>query len=117
MHFKLDENLPADAAEFLRISGDEASNVLEQGLRGHSDFKIAERCRRDRQVIVTFDLDFADVRVYPPAMFSGIIVLRLKRKGHDVVIRLFERILDSLIRYTLEGRLWIVDERRIRVRE
>jgi predicted nuclease of predicted toxin-antitoxin system len=41
MKFKIDENLPVEAAESLRQMGYEATTVLEQGLGGGADARIA----------------------------------------------------------------------------
>ena len=117
MHFKIDENLSEDVAERFCLSGFEASTVIEQGLKGYSDESIAEMCRSAKHVIVSLDLDFGDVRDYPPSEFSGIIVLRLSRQGHDAVLRVINRVISNLKRETVTGRLWIVDEHRLRIRE
>jgi|GEM_PF-3361046 len=53
MHLKLDENLPPDAAQLLRVNGFTASTVIEQGLWGVGDPTLAAKCRQNRQVIVT----------------------------------------------------------------
>ena len=37
MRFKLDENLPVEAAEFLRSAGHDARTVLEQGMGGRQN--------------------------------------------------------------------------------
>lgn len=79
MHFKLDENLSSDAAELFRIRGYEASTVMEQGLGGSPDDLIALKCKREGYAIVTLDMDFGDIRLYPPSEYAGIIVLRLSR--------------------------------------
>src|SRR5436190_1527827 len=47
------------------------STVYDQGLRGHDDGDIADVCRREQRALVTLDLDFSDVRVYPPAHYPG----------------------------------------------
>jgi hypothetical protein len=37
-----------------------------KGCVGHSDAEIAQVCQREARVLVTMDLDFADIRAYPP---------------------------------------------------
>lgn len=116
MPFKLDENLHPDAAEFLRQSGHDAVTVYEQGLRGFHDSDIAKVCGREQRSLVTLDLDFADVRNYPPANYSGIIVLRLADQSRTAVLRVLQRLLPALRTESLVGKLWIVDEVQIRIR-
>ena len=77
--FKVDENLPTEAAELLASAGYDAVTVGDQRMVGQPDTNVAAVCRREGRAIVTLDLDFADIRVYPPSDCAGIIVLRLAR--------------------------------------
>ncbi len=80
MTFKVDENLPVDAAELLREAGYDTATVLEQRLSGAVDSAVASFCRQEGRTLVTLDLDFADSRAYSPAQYPGLIVLRLKQQ-------------------------------------
>ena len=75
MLFKIDENLHSDAADLLRQHGHDALTVHEQGLQGGADSDIADVCRHEERAFVTLDLDFSDIRNYPPKDYHGIIVL------------------------------------------
>ena len=66
MRFKLDENLPAEAADLLRDAGYDAVTVLEQEMSGETDASVAAVCEQEGRVLVTLDTDFADLRTYPP---------------------------------------------------
>jgi predicted nuclease of predicted toxin-antitoxin system len=113
--FKIDENLPVLVAEVLRQSGHEAHTVQEEGLGGSNDQIVARAILAEGRALVTLDLDFADVRVYPPANYGGIIVIRGK-KGQTVISRVMPVILEALKREPLKGCLWIVQANRIRIR-
>lgn len=65
---------------------------------------------------MTLDLDFADIRTYPPDEHPGLIVLRLARQDKPHVVDVFRRTLKAVGHESLEGRLWIVEEKRIRIR-
>ena len=79
MRFKLDENVPVELADLLRSNGHEVRTVPEEGLKGVGDARIADVCRWEQRALITFDLDFADVRSYPPEEHPGLVVLRLAR--------------------------------------
>jgi predicted nuclease of predicted toxin-antitoxin system len=79
MRFKIDENLPIEVADLLRQAGYEASTIYDQNLVGEVDENIAEICQTEQRVLVTLDLDFADIRAYPPEKYPGLIVMRLKQ--------------------------------------
>lgn len=116
MRFKLDENLPAEAAGLLRKAGHDATTVLEQDMGGESDPDVAAVCRHEARVLVTFDTDFADIRTYPPERHAGLLVFRLQRQDRLHVLDVLRRLLPLLAREPIEGLLWIVEEERIRVR-
>ncbi|MFQ5507305.1 MAG: DUF5615 family PIN-like protein [Planctomycetota bacterium] len=75
MEFKIDENLPEQAAAVLSLAGHDATTVKEQELAGASDRHLASLCRHEKRAFVTLDLDFADIRVFPPTEYPGLIVL------------------------------------------
>ena len=117
VEFKVDESLHSDAATLLRSLGHDAVTVYEQRLRGGSDAEVADVCRRESRALVTLDLDFADIRAYPPTEYQGIIVLRLRDQSRQSALSVLERILPLLGTEPLAGRLWIADESQVRIRE
>ena len=116
MRFKLDENLHPDASVVLRRAGHDVETVWDERLQGAADSRLAGVLKLERRVSVTFDVGFADIRAYPPGDFAGLIVLRLQRQDRRSVVHVFTRLLHSLKERSLAGQLWIVDERRVRVR-
>ena len=73
-------------------------------------------CKSEGRIFVTLDLDFADIRTYPPDEHPRIIVLRPARQDKLHVLDVFRRTLKAVGHEPLEGRLWIVEEKRIRIR-
>jgi len=116
MKFKIDENLPVEVGELLREAGYDAATVLEQHLGGGTDSDIATVCQRERRALITLDTGFADLRVYPPGEYSGLIVLRLRRQDKPYVLGVIGRLMSIFSVESLEGHLWIVEEGRVRIR-
>jgi predicted nuclease of predicted toxin-antitoxin system len=117
MRFKVDENLPPDAAEVLRQEGHEVLTVFDQGLRNHTDPEVIAACQRENLTLLSLDLDFSNILVFPPEKFAGLIVLRLHRPGRTAVTGLIRRLLPHLATGPVVGKLWVVDEARIRIRQ
>ncbi len=117
MKFKIDENLPGEFAAVLGQAGFEAATVAEEKLSGATDSVLLDRCRAETRVLVTLDLDFANVQTHPPGTHSGIVVFRSKTQDKLTLISLLERIVPVLKSRSPEGQLWIVQPDRIRVRE
>lgn len=116
MQFKIDENLPVEVAERLQQAGYEAATVYDQNLAGEDDHKLALVCQAEQRALITLDTDFADIRTYPPGQYAGLVVLRLKHQDKGSVLKVVARLVTAFATEKLEGYLWIVDEKRIRVR-
>jgi predicted nuclease of predicted toxin-antitoxin system len=116
MKFKIDENLPIECAEILRESGFEADTVYDEGLNGNPDSIIFNVCTQERMVLITLDLDFSDIRTYPPNTHFGIIIFRLNNQSKLKIIQKLKRVIHIMGIELLEGCIWIVDEQRIRIR-
>ena len=116
MKLKTDENLPNTIAELLREAGHDALTVAEQGLGGHNDTNVAAVCMSEGRALVTLDVGFANVQAYPPADYAGLVVLRLTRQDKASALSAVRRIMPLLDQEPLRGRLWIVDEARLRIR-
>jgi predicted nuclease of predicted toxin-antitoxin system len=98
MKFKVDENLPVDIA-------------------GIYDISISKICQNEQRILLTLDLGFSDIRTYPPSEYEGIIVVRLNRQDKTHVMDIARRVLSVLPQEEIKGKLWIVDEKRIRIRQ
>jgi predicted nuclease of predicted toxin-antitoxin system len=117
MEFKIDENLPIEVAGILRASGHDARTIHDQQMVGKPDPGLALVCQSERRALITLDLDFADIRAYPPGDHPGIIVLRPLTQSKPSVVALVEQRLPLIEVEPLHGRLWIVQENGLRIRE
>lgn len=117
MRFKLDENLPLEACRLLRKSGFDAMSVWDQEMVGASDQELARVCLAENRVLMNFDLDFANIRSYPPSQFAGLVVFRLLAQDKRHLLSVLERTIPLFKRDSPFRQLWIIEEDRIRIRE
>lgn len=99
-----------------RSAGHECDTAPEEGLGGAADPPIYRRCQQEGRVLLTLDLGFADIRVYPPDESSGIMVFRPHEPDRDRILRLVRHAVAALEHEPIAQSLWIVEETRIRVR-
>jgi predicted nuclease of predicted toxin-antitoxin system len=92
MQFKLDENLPPSAAELLRSLGHDVMTVYDQGLQSCIDPEVLAACQGEGKILLSLDLDFSNILVYPPERYAGLIVLRLHKPGPKAVLSLLRRV-------------------------
>ncbi|MEW6350118.1 MAG: DUF5615 family PIN-like protein [Thermodesulfobacteriota bacterium] len=116
MKFKIDQNLFREFAQVLIAAGHDAATVYEEALSGAPDVQVLATCLEEGRAIVTLDLDFTDIRLYPPEKYPGIIVFRVHSQDKEYLLWCLNRLLPFLETEPLDGRLWIVEEDRIRLR-
>ena len=116
MRIKLDQNLPQDLVQVLALRGHDVRSVWDQGLAGVQDQDLSGICRTEDRVLITLDMDFADILSYPPAQSAGIIVLRcpIQSRRHVMTLALFA--VDALTHEELRGATCIAEPGRVRVR-
>ena len=116
MKFKLDENLPIEVKHLLQQRGHDAHTVHDESLCGAADSPLYQACVREQRILMTLDLDFADIRTFPPADSPGIVVLRLPRTDKASVQGVIPSILKLVDTEPIRQRLWIAGEKRVRIR-
>jgi len=87
-------------------------------LEAAPDEQIAARARESGAALLTRDMDFADVRRYPPDQYFGIVVVRLPDTAVALeIVHVLERfLLEPGFLEPLSGRLAIVEVDRVRFR-
>jgi len=116
LDFKIDENLPREIAQLLKDAGHSVSTVLDEGLGGATDQAVSQAARVEGRILVSLDTGFADIRRYPPAEAPGLIVFRLRHQDKPHILEVFQRVITRLESEPIHARLWIVEERRVRIR-
>jgi predicted nuclease of predicted toxin-antitoxin system len=74
MRFLVDENLPSNIADLLRVLGHDTMHVSETHLRGASDRVVWRFAADEGRILVTRDLDFPLPDTPKP---PGLILLRV----------------------------------------
>lgn len=119
--FLADESFPDPTTELIESWGYAVKKARDEGLSGAKDPRVFEIAQREDWVLLTADKGFGDIRVYPPSMHVGVIVLRIAPK--DVVENMakLHLVLKKLLAETREeeypGILFIVDRNKYRKRK
>lgn len=117
MKFKLDENLPELVRESLSALGHDAHTVADEGLAGTQDETVLKACVAEDRILLTLDLDFSDIRAYPPGSYPGIWILRPSRQTFKAIESLVQAGVRLSAVERVGGQLWVIDEKRIRIRD
>jgi len=116
MLVKLDENLARAHANFLSAAGHNAERVTDEHLSGAPDEVVWRRACGEGRFFITLDLDFSDIRRYPPGTHPGILLLRPHNTGRAAVLNVLSRVMREQGLETLRGCLAVADEQRTRIR-
>lgn len=115
---KLDENFPFSATKIFAEKGIDASSVFAQQLCGTDDANLLEICKEEGRILVTFDLDFANIIRFKLDESPGIIICRFKRQvNFEFILHQCLRITEVVTNTDVNGKLLIIDEKRIRIRK
>jgi hypothetical protein len=116
--FIIDADLPRSLVSLFNDRGHAAHHVSDLGMGRATDHDIARFARQQSSCIVSGDFDFADIRTYPPAEYSGIVVFVLPRTATAPYIRRLAAgfLSHSDLAGNVRGKLVVVEPMRIRVR-
>lgn len=80
--------------------------------------KLYEVCCREKRCLVSLDLDFSDVVRFPPDKSSGIVIFRASTNlTFEIINYLASQFLKAAEKEDLEGKLWIVEPKWIRIHQ
>jgi predicted nuclease of predicted toxin-antitoxin system len=76
MKLKLDENLSRHLKPVLIGLGHDVLTAADENLLSQPDTEIARAAKNERRMLLTLDIEFADLRKYPPGSHPGVILFR-----------------------------------------
>jgi predicted nuclease of predicted toxin-antitoxin system len=116
MKFLLDMGISPEMSIVLRDLGHEAVHLHEEGLETLPDSAILEKARDQGHVILTHDLDFADLVAASGARLPSVVIFRLRNMRPENVAKYLERVLAQGRAALEEGSILSVTEALIRIR-
>jgi len=104
----------------LRDAGHEVFRLRDYIPADSPDLAVILKAQELDSILVSLNRDFANIVVYPPANYKGIIALQV-RNHPEIIPQLMERLKDYLSAHTdmnhYKGKLFLAEVHKIRVRE
>jgi predicted nuclease of predicted toxin-antitoxin system len=116
MRIKIDENIPARAANILRQFGHETDTVPQQGLTGQDDIRIWEAAQESGCFFITQDLDFSDIRQFAPGTHYGLMLVRLRSPGRNALVNRIQMLFQTESVENWKGCFVVITDHKLRVR-
>jgi predicted nuclease of predicted toxin-antitoxin system len=116
MSILVDHCVPRQYLRLLQEWGYEASALREHLPPDTDDESVLELAQTLDGALLTIDMDFANIKIYPPQDYQGIIVMRYSAQNEEVVSKTLRQVLNDLYRDGLRQALIVISEERYRVR-
>jgi predicted nuclease of predicted toxin-antitoxin system len=117
MKLKLDENLSRHLKPMLTALGHDVLTAADEDLLSRPDVEVAARAAREGRILLTLDVEFADLRKYPPGTHPGIVLFRPVTLGPLSVNRFVENFARSTDLSKFSGCVAVVEPQGVRVRQ
>lgn len=106
---KLDENLSRHLKPQLTALQYDVITAQEQGLLSKPDTAIAAAAKEEERILLTLDVEFGDLRKYPPGSHPGIILFRPRSLGPLAVNAFIEEFVRGTDIQRLTGSVVVVE--------
>lgn len=120
MKLLIDECVLGKTAELLKRNGFSIITLQELGKTSVTNGAVIKISKKQKSVIVTNDLDFGNLIMYPLGSHPGIIVLRPRLdtpQAIDDVHKILLRLLREVKPQDIEKSLIIIDRNKYRIRK
>lgn len=120
LKFFTDQCVPATIERGLRNKGYEVLVLKNHIPIDSSDEIVIAKAQELDAILISLNGDFSNIVTYPPDRYKGIISIQL-RNHPEVISLLMQRLIESLANHDnmehYQGKLFIVEVNRIRIRE
>jgi len=116
MNFLTDECVYNITTQLLRSWRHDVLTTQEVGLAGKPDENILAYAVEHKRILLTIDMDFSNIRRFPPANHTGIIVLKIRPRIVEKVHQVLAQVLRDIDMEKLGKSLVIIDQSKYRIR-
>ena len=116
MKFLADMGISPKAVDFLVRLGHQAAHLQQQGLHRLKDSQILEKARKEGGILLTHDLDFADLLAASGDELPSVVIFRLRSMHPENVNRHLLKIVSQFGQMLEKGSILVVTEGQVRAR-
>ncbi|MBU1207685.1 MAG: DUF5615 family PIN-like protein [Proteobacteria bacterium] len=116
MRFLADMGVDIRVVKWLREKGHDANHLRDEGLHRMPNGEIFDKAISENRVILTFDLDFAEIVALSKGHEASIVLFRLHNTRTSNLISRLSAVLSESAVALEKGAVIVVEESRHRVR-
>ena len=116
MRFLADMGVDIRVVKWLREKGHDANHLRDEGLHRMPNGEIFDKAISENRVILTFDLDFAEIVALSKGKKASVVLFRLHNTRTSHLINRLDTVLSESEEALDKGAVIVVEESRHRVR-
>jgi predicted nuclease of predicted toxin-antitoxin system len=120
LRFFADQCIPNFIINTLENAGHKVFRLKEHVSPDSPDSIVIQKASELDSILISLNGDFADIVMYPPSHYKGIVALQI-RNHPEIVPQLMQRLLNYLTLNTsmdyYSGKLFLIEVHRIRIRQ
>lgn len=113
MRFLVDENVRLEVADFLRSEG----HIIKMVPSGIGNSEVIRLAQKERRILLTHDVHFSNILLYPPKEHSGIIRIKIHLPSADTTIEALKYLLRNIQPEEFDKKLFILEKDGFRIRK
>jgi predicted nuclease of predicted toxin-antitoxin system len=117
LNFLIDANIPRSTKAVIETLGYDVADVRDILPPASPDSDVALLALKENRIIITRDLDFANIILYPPRKYPGIIVIKVHALKPSDINDLLTLFLRSISPETIRHCLVILEPNRFRIKK
>jgi predicted nuclease of predicted toxin-antitoxin system len=107
-----DENIRREVVDFLLEQGHDVTRPDA----GTPDQEVIALAEKEKRILITHDLDFSNIFVYPPDVYCGIVLIRILPPSATIINHALRNLLDNFsTQEKFSGKLIILEVSNFRV--
>ena len=116
MRFLADMGVAMRIAQWLREQDHQVVHLREENLHRMPDVDVFRKAATEGPILLTFDLDFAEIVALSGAKSVSVVLFRLHNTRASHVIERLKSVLHETVQSLETGAIVVVEENRLRVR-
>jgi predicted nuclease of predicted toxin-antitoxin system len=117
MRFLTDMGISLRTVEWLREKGHDVVHLRDEGLQRLPDDQILEKSRLENRILLTVDLDFAQLLAVSQSSLPSVVLFRLGNENYDQINDCLNLLIDEYTEDLILGAMILVNKKGFRVRK
>ena len=116
MKFLADMGISPRTVSWLKSNGYDAIHLVEQGLEKLPDDEILAKAREEKRIVLTVDLDFAQLLAISQELLPSVVLFRLGNESYEIINQFLAQVLNRFESELEAGVIISVTDKSFRIR-